>query len=91
MKFSIAFLSLLAAVAMAAPSVAPDSNALLDSRDVDCKKCRCSSKESCTFQVSFGSFDSSQPCKLDSCIQAPMLTYPSSLSAASKYAMARRR
>lgn len=48
MKFSIAFLSLLAAVAMAAPNVAPDNGALLDSRGVDCKKCRCSSRESCT-------------------------------------------
>ncbi|KAL8404425.1 hypothetical protein RB594_009322 [Gaeumannomyces avenae] len=50
MKFSVAFLSLLATLAMAAPNVAPaDNGVLLDSRGVNCKKCGCSSKESCTF------------------------------------------
>ncbi|KAL8376881.1 hypothetical protein RB595_007828 [Gaeumannomyces hyphopodioides] len=50
MKFSIAILSVLATIAMAAPNVSPSLNgALLDSRGVDCKKCRCSSAESCTF------------------------------------------
>ncbi|KAH7348515.1 hypothetical protein BKA65DRAFT_594329 [Rhexocercosporidium sp. MPI-PUGE-AT-0058] len=47
MKFSLTIIALFAAVAMA--STLPASNPTFDAAGINCKKCGCSSKESCTF------------------------------------------